>query len=667
MVQRVLVANRGEIARRVFATCRRLGVGTVAVYSEADAEALFVREADRAVAIGGSAPADSYLRGDAVIEAARTAGADAIHPGYGFLAENAGFARAVTDAGLVWIGPSAEAIEAMGSKTEARDLMEKAGVPVLPGRRLDGEAGDALAAIADGLGFPLLVKASAGGGGKGMRLVEALPELESGVEGARREAAGAFGDDTVFLERFAPRSRHVEIQILGDSHGAIAALGERDCSVQRRHQKVIEESPSPAVDDGLRQAMSAAAVAAGEALGYVGAGTVEFLLTEQGEFFFLEVNTRLQVEHPVTELVTGLDLVELQLHVAEGGALPAEAVSPVMRGHAIEARLYAEDAVNDFLPVTGTLSRFAVTGDVRVDTGVEDGAEISTYYDPMVAKVIAHGPTRAAAARLLADSLARAELHGTITNRDFLVGVLRHEEFLDGRADTSFLERHDPAELAAPLVSGETERGSVAAVALALQARRRLDARVLATMPSGWRNVPAAPHEIAFDHGDGASAADTERPLIVAYAFDRANRLVTLAVDGETLESPVLHACTPEVVDLETAGHRRRYHVHAEASGAVHVNSDSGQLSLVERPRHPRAEEAAAAGSLASPMPGAVWKVLAAAGEKVDKGQPLLVIEAMKMEHEIVAPVSGPLEEMRVSEGDQVDAGTILAVIGEAG
>ena len=570
---------------------------------------------------------------------------------------------------MIWIGPTPEAIEAMGSKTEARDLMERAGVPVLPGQRLNGEAGDALAAIAEAIGFPLLVKASAGGGGKGMRLVEAPPELESGVDGARREAAGAFGDDTVFLERFAPRSRHVEIQIVGDSHGTVAPLGERDCSVQRRHQKVIEESPSPAVDPALREAMSDAAVAAGKALGYVSAGTVEFLLTEQGDFFFLEVNTRLQVEHPVTELVTGLDLVELQLVVADGGELPPEAVAPVMRGHAVEARLYAEDAANDFLPVTGTLSRFAIPGGVRVDTGVEDGAQISPYYDPMVAKVIAHGPTRAAATRLLADSLARARLHGTTTNRDFLVGVLRHEEFLAGDADTSFLERHDPAQLAAPLVAGEQRRLAVAAAALALQAQRRRDAHVLATMPSGWRNVPAAPHEIGFSEGPASAAAAEQADggeLAVAYAFDRANRLVTLEVGGEPIESPVLHACSPELVDLEAHGHRRRYAVHAEPNGMVHVNSDSGQVSLAELPRHPMAEDEAAAGSLASPMPGAVWKVMAAEGDRVERGQPLLVIEAMKMEHEIVAPVAGPIEEMRVTEGDQVDAGTILAVIGEA-
>ncbi len=357
-ITRVLVANRGEIARRVFATCRELGISTAAVFSDPDADAPFVAEADVAIALGGATPAESYLRADAVLDAARRAGADAIHPGYGFLAENAAFARAVTDAGLVWIGPSPEAIAAMGSKTEARSRMEAAGVPVLPGVTLSGdEDDDALRAAADGVGYPLLVKASAGGGGRGMRLVESEGALLDGVAGARREAASAFGDDTVFLERYAPRSRHVEIQIMGDAHGTVVALHERDCSVQRRHQKVIEEAPSPVVDEGLRARMAAAAVAAGEAIGYVGAGTVEFLVTaDASEFFFLEVNTRLQVEHPVTELVTGLDLVALQIAVAEGAPLPPEARDAPLRGWAMEARLYAEDAANGFLPVTGTLT-----------------------------------------------------------------------------------------------------------------------------------------------------------------------------------------------------------------------------------------------------------------------------------------------------------------------
>jgi propionyl-CoA carboxylase alpha chain len=505
-MRRVLVANRGEIARRVFDTCRRLGISTAAVYSEPDADALFSREADIAIALGGATPAESYLRGDAILDAARRAGADAIHPGYGFLAENAAFARAVLDAGLVWIGPSPEAISAMGSKTEARMRMEHAGVPVLPGAHLDG--GDPRDA-AQYIGFPLLVKASAGGGGKGMRLVNLPEELLEGVNAARREAGAAFGDDTVFLERFAPRARHVEVQVLGDVRGRVVAFHERDCSVQRRHQKVIEEAPSPAVTPELRARMAAAAVAAGEAIGYVGAGTVEFLLTPEGQFFFLEINTRLQVEHPVTELVTGIDLVELQLAVAIGEPVPDV---PSIDGHAIEARLYAEDPANGFLPVTGPMRRFRVPDGVRVDTGVEDGSMISAYYDPMVAKIVAHGATRGEAARRLADALTRAELHGMTTNRDFLVRVLRHPEFLSGDADTGFLERHD---LSAPLVADR--RLAAAAAALAGQARRRAGTRTLRTLPSGWRNNPSQLQVTRFE-GD----------LEVGYRFDRAGTLAEL-------------------------------------------------------------------------------------------------------------------------------------------
>ena len=654
MIKRVLVANRGEIARRIFATCRRLGISTAAVYSNPDADAPFVREADVAIPLGGSTPAESYLRQDAILDAARSAGAHAIHPGYGFLAENADFARTVMGAGLIWVGPSPEAISAMGSKTEARERMQAAGVPVLPGERLDGHAGDSLRAVAETVGFPLLVKASAGGGGKGMRLVDAPTDLEDGVASARREAASAFGDDTVFLERFAPRARHVEIQIMGDAHGEVASLWERDCSVQRRHQKVIEEAPSPAVDDELRSAMSAAAAAAGQALGYVGAGTVEFLLTEQREFFFLEVNTRLQVEHPVTEFVTGLDLVELQLLVAEGGPLPQEALAPALSGHAIEARLYAEDPANDFLPVTGTLERFAVGPGVRVDTGVEDGAEISPYYDPMIAKVVAHGRTRDEAARRLADALARAELHGITTNRDFLVRVLRHPEFLAGEADTSFLERHRASDLAEPLVDAGGELLAAAAAALAGQAARRAGARVLPTLPSGWRNNPSGPQAVTY-------AGHHHDELTVGYRFARDGRLAELRVGGVELEGARLHRCVGDEVDLELGGLRRSYRVR----GGI-VNTDEGQADLRELPRFPDPSEAGQAGSLTSPMPGAVIRVMAKVGATVEAGQPLLVLEAMKMEHEIVAPADGTLAELAVAEGSQVEAGELLAVIDEA-
>jgi propionyl-CoA carboxylase alpha chain len=655
-IGRVLVANRGEIARRVFSTCRRLGVATVAVYSEPDAMAAFVREADVAVALGGASPAESYLRGEAVVAAAIRAGADAVHPGYGFLSENAAFAQSVIDAGLTWIGPSPDAIAAMGSKTEARDRMQRAGVPVLPGARLDhGRVAD-VQTIADRLGYPLLVKASAGGGGKGMRLVRKGEELASAIEGARREAAAAFGDDAVFLERFASFARHVEIQIIGDQHGQVCSLHERDCSVQRRHQKVIEESPSPVVGPDLRSRMSAAAVAAGEELGYVGAGTVEFLLTGDGEFYFLEVNTRLQVEHPVTELVTGFDLVELQLRVAEGGRLPEEVSRAPLRGHAIEARLYAEDAANGFLPATGVLERFVVGSGVRVDTAVTDGAQITSHYDPMIAKVIAHGSTRDEAARKLADALRRAEIHGLLTNRDFLVRVLCHDEFLRGEADTGFLDRHDPKSLARPLVPAVERRNAAAAAALAAQARHRSQARVLSSLPSGWRNNPSAPQLTTFTAPDGEE-------LRVEYQFSRDGGLFVLRVQGEDLPSPALHGATADDVDLEVAGVRRRYRVHARAGGATSVNTEIGQVDLLESARFPVPDSSPDPGSLQSPLPGRVIRVLVEAGAIVKPGDPLLIVEAMKMEHEIVAPTGGAVSELRVEEGHQVETGTVVAVI----
>ncbi len=645
-IDRLLVANRGEIARRVFATCRRLGIQTVAVHSDPDADALFVAEADLAVALGGSTPAESYLRGDAVIAAALATGADAIHPGYGFLSENAGFAQAVVDAGLIWVGPSPEAITAMGSKIGARERMQAAGVPVLPGAHLtDGEA---LQDAAARVGFPLLVKASAGGGGKGMRVVEAPDALAGAVEAARREAGSAFGDATVFLERYAPRSRHVEVQLMGDAHGTVVALHERDCSVQRRHQKVIEEAPSPAVSPALRERLADAAVKAGQALQYTGAGTVEFLLVQDtDEFFFLEVNTRLQVEHPVTELVTGLDLVELQLLVAEGRTLPPEALAPPLRGWAMEARLYAEDPANDFLPVTGTLTRFAVDRGVRVDTGVRSGDVISPFYDPMIAKVIAHGATREEAARRLADALARAQVQGTVTNRDFLVRVLRHEDFLGGAADTAWRDRADVATLAAPLLDRDATRLAALAAALAGAAARQADAAVLGTLPSGWRNNPAVPQTVSF-----ATAHDDE--LVLTYRVDRT---------GRQLAEPagiVLHEVTPERVSLTADGVRRTYRIGPDAVGTA-----EGEAPLRELPRFVDPSAALSAGSLTSPMPGTVLRVMAQVGATVAAGQVLLVLEAMKMEHEIVAPGPGTLTELAVGAGDQVQAGAILAVIGE--
>ncbi len=660
-VAKLLVANRGEIARRVMRTCREMGIATVAVYSEADAEALFVREADEAVLLGGPAPGDSYLRGDAVVEAALRAGADAVHPGYGFLAENAAFAQAVIDAGLIWVGPPPAAMAAMGSKVEARERMEKAGVPVLPGVTLDSMLGSAdangkLSAAGKTVGFPLLAKASAGGGGRGMRLVTSADELAESVAAAAREAEAAFGDGTIFLERYVDAPRHVEIQIFGDAHGNVVSLFERECSIQRRHQKVIEESPSPAVDLDLRAKMGAAAVAAGQSIGYEGAGTVEFLLAPDGEFYFLEVNTRLQVEHPVTEFVTGLDLVRLQIEVACGAALPAEAREPLMTGHAIEARLCAEDPRNEFLPVSGRIDRFEVPAGVRVDTGVESGSEIPVYYDSMIAKVIAYAPTRAEAARVLADALARTQLHGLITNRELLVRTLRHEEFLAGQTDTHFLERHDPVELGAPLIGADEAPVHAAAAALAGQAANRATAGAFTTIPSGWRNNPSQGQVAAFesDHGEHA----------VVYSFDRHGGLASLAVNGEAVEA-ALHTCAPGSVDLETGGVRRRYVVD-RAGDRVYVNSAEGQLDLTVVPRFPDASAQHTAGSLTSPMPGSVVRVTAAVGDSVARGDTLVVIEAMKMEHQIAAPGDGTVAELLVAEGDQVDTGELLAVI-EAG
>ncbi len=437
-ITKLLIANRGEIAARIIRSAHALGIATVAVYSDPDAAAPYVTLADEAVRLPGAAPADTYLRGDLVVAAAATAGADAVHPGYGFLSENAGFARACADAGLTFVGPRPETIEAMGDKVRAKAIMAEADVPVLPSATVtDTTDLDQVSAAGAAVGFPLLVKAAFGGGGRGMRLVADPAELAEAVTSARREAASAFGDGTVFLERFVTDPRHVEVQIVGDAHGDVVHLFERECSIQRRYQKIVEECPSPAVDDDLRDALTAAAVAAGWAIGYTGAGTVEFVLDRNGGFYFLEMNTRLQVEHPVTEEVTGLDLVELQLRIAEGEPLPASARQARISGHAIEVRLYAEDVPAGFVPTTGTLHRFAFPPalGIRVDTGFRDGSAVSPHYDAMLAKVIAHGPTRADAARRLARALGRAAIHGVTTNRDLLVAILREPEFLAGGTD----------------------------------------------------------------------------------------------------------------------------------------------------------------------------------------------------------------------------------------
>ena len=648
-ITKLLIANRGEIAARIIRSAHALGIATVAVYSDPDAAAPYVTLADEAVRLPGAAPADTYLRGDLIIAAAAATGADAVHPGYGFLSENAAFARACADAGLTFVGPRPETIEAMGDKVRAKAIMAEADVPVLPSATVT-DTTDLVAAGA-AVGFPLLVKAAFGGGGRGMRLVTDPAELAEAVSSARREAASAFGDGTVFLERFVTDPRHVEVQILGDAHGDVVHLFERECSIQRRYQKIVEECPSPAVDDDLRDALTAAAVAAGWAIGYTGAGTVEFVLDRDGGFYFLEMNTRLQVEHPVTEAVTGLDLVELQLRIAEGEPLPASARQARISGHAIEVRLYAEDVPAGFVPTTGTLHRFAFppAPGIRVDTGFRDGSAVSPHYDAMLAKVIAHGPTRADAARRLARALSRAAIHGMTTNRDLLVAILREPEFLAGGTDTGYLTRHDPASLVA--AAAKPSAAHALAAALARQARHRAETPVLGTMPSGWRNVFSAPQRVSY------TAAGEPREVTYRIRGDR----VDAEVDGVALQAFVL-AADPDVVDLEIDGTRRVYRVHRVGTD-TYVDASDGSTALSETPRFGDPAKLAPAGSLLAPMPGLVLRVLAEPGAVVTAGQPILVLEAMKMEQTVSAPADGVLAELRAKAGEQVSTGQVLAVL----
>ncbi|MFE6863157.1 acetyl/propionyl/methylcrotonyl-CoA carboxylase subunit alpha [Nocardia sp. NPDC057668] len=654
-ITNVLVANRGEIARRVFATCRRMGIGTTAVYSDADAAAPHVAEADAAIRLPGNTPAETYLRGELIIEAALAAGADAIHPGYGFLSENAEFAKAVIAAGLVWIGPPVQAIEQMGSKVESKKMMDAAGVPVL--KQLDPAE-----VTADML--PVLIKASSGGGGRGMRVVRELSELTEQIEGAAREAASAFGDPTVFCERYLETGRHIEVQVMADQHGTVWSVGERECSIQRRHQKVVEEAPSPLVEkiDGMRARLFEAARLASEAIGYEGAGTVEFLADEKGDFFFLEMNTRLQVEHPVTEQVTGLDLVRLQLQVAAGRPLPA--TQPAMRGHSIEVRLYAEDPAHDWQPqsgpvhkleIPGTIGEFTVLTEpgVRLDTGVVDGSLVGVHYDPMLSKVISFAETRDEAAHLLASALQRAKIHGLVTNRDLLVRVLRHPAFLAGDTDTAFFATHGLDALAAPLASEGDEALSIVAAALADAAANRRAARAGSGVPSGWRNLPSQPQSKSYESRISGKHE-------VRYRITRTG----LAVDG--FDGLELIEATPDSVTLLVPGERgpvRRRFAVARYGDLVAVDSPLGPVSARRLPRFEDPADQVAEGSLLAPMPGAVIRVAAAVGDRVEKGQPILWLEAMKMEHTIAAPAAGILTELNVTAGQQVEVGAVLAVV----
>ncbi|MFI8948187.1 biotin carboxylase N-terminal domain-containing protein [Streptomyces sp. NPDC053750] len=613
MISTVLVANRGEIACRIFRTCRESGIRTVAVHSDADENALHARVADAAVRLPGTASADTYLRGDLIVKAAIAAGADAVHPGYGFLSENADFARAVRDAGLVWIGPPPEAIEAMASKTRAKELM---GIAPLD-RVTEAD-------------LPVLVKAAAGGGGRGMRVVRRLVDLEAELTAARAEAASAFGDGEVFVEPYVENGRHVEVQILADTHGTVWALGTRDCSLQRRHQKVIEEAPAPGLSPRLDAELRDTAVRAARAVSYVGAGTVEFLVGADGRAYFLEMNTRLQVEHPVTEAIFGVDLVALQLRIAEGHALDNDL--PRARGHAVEARLYAEDPAQGWAPQTGRLHRLAVPDGIRLDTGYTDGDDIGVHYDPMLAKVVAHAPTRAEAVRRLAGALERAAIHGPVTNRDLLVRSLRHEEFTSARMDTGFYDRH-LTDLTVPAPDPLAPLAAALADASA-PARSRF---------GGWRNLPSQPQLKRY-----AMAGEEHE---VRYHHTRTG----LAADGVR----VVHADATRVV-LEADGVQRRYEV-ARYGDRVHVNA----TTLTVLPRFPDPTAQHAPGSLLAPMPGTVVRVAEGLteGARVEAGQPLLWLEAMKMEHRITAPATGTLTALNAEPGRQVEVGALLAVV----
>ena len=646
-ITRVLVANRGEIARRVFATCRRLGLGTVAVYTDPDAAAPHVAEADARVRLPKT---NDYLNAEAIIAAARAAGADAVHPGYGFLSENAEFASAVQEASLTWVGPPVDAVRAMGSKIESKKLMAAAGVPVLD--ELDPDA------VAESQ-LPVLVKASAGGGGRGMRVVRELSALAAEVAAAQREAQSAFGDPTVFCERYLPTGHHIEVQVMADAHGTVWAVGERECSIQRRHQKVIEEAPSPLVErtPGMRAKLFDAARLAASAIGYTGAGTVEFLADDNGEFYFLEMNTRLQVEHPVTEETTGLDLVELQLAVADGDHLDPE--PPAAKGHSIEARLYAEDPAHGWQPQAGLVhtidvpsvrAEFSSLGQrtgIRLDSGIVDGSVVSIHYDPMLAKVISYAPTRRQSALLLADALARTHLHGLKTNRALLVNVLRHPAFIDGATDTAFFDTHGLEELSAPLADDATVRLSAIAAALADAAHNRAIAPVFASIPSGWRNLASGYQAKTYLY-DGATEHRVE------YRFTRTG----LTLHGDpTLQ---LVSIAPDQVVLGSDGVAYCFAV-ARYDQDIYVDSARGPVHLVALPRFPEPGSAVEQGSLVAPMPGNVIRLGAEAGDTVTAGQPLIWLEAMKMEHTIAAPADGVLAELNVNTGQQVEVGAVLA------
>lgn len=677
-IQKVLIANRGEIACRIMRTCADLGVGTVAVYSDADANALHVELADQAVHIGAPAPRDSYLRMDVIIAAAKQAGADAIHPGYGFLSENEEFAQKCADAGLVFIGPPPSAIAAMGGKSEAKALMQKAGVPLVPGYHGEDQDTKLLAKEADKIGFPVLIKASAGGGGKGMRVVESAADFAEQLGAAQREAKAAFGDDRVLIEKYLAQPRHVEVQVFADNHGNCVHLFERDCSVQRRHQKVIEEAPAVGLSDATRAKMGAAAVAAAKAIGYSGAGTVEFLL-DGDDFYFMEMNTRLQVEHPVTEKITGLDLVELQLHVAAGHPLPFTQDDLEINGHAVEVRLYAEDPDNNFLPGAGQIKflRFPLQNEageahIRVDTGVReapygDGDTISIHYDPMIAKIICWAPTREDALLVMGEALDDTWVTGPKTNLAFLRRLVRDGDFIAGKLSTRYIEHHRNSLLPGRVAVADD---MLALGALGLLARRVRDNAVQVADNSPWGSIDN--WRIGGAAIDTFTFRDNGIDRHVTLTYPQGVEAPHLSVDGTPAQPCKILAHYDDIgFGADIGGNRREaVIITTPAADGVHLQvlTTGGTADVLYLdPLVVTDEDEGAGGRLTAPMPGKVVAVRVEAGSDVKKGQPLVIVEAMKMEHTIIAPADGIVEAVRAKVGDQVDEKFELIAFKQAG
>jgi len=662
MFSKILIANRGEIACRVIRTCRRLGIRTVAVYSDADADAQHVRQADEAVRIGGPRPADSYLRGDVIIEAAKRTGAQAIHPGYGFLSENADFADAVTAAGMVFIGPSGASMRKMGSKAGAKELMAAAGVPVVPGYTGEDQSPNTLSREAARIGFPLMIKAAHGGGGKGMRVVHRLEDFIAQLESCQREAANAFGRDRVLLERYVQSPRHIEIQVFADTHGHTLHLNERECSAQRRYQKVLEESPSPFLTPALRMAMGDAAVLAAQAIDYANAGTVEFIVDPDGRFYFMEINTRLQVEHPVTEMVTGLDLVEWQLRVAAGEPLPLAQDAIAQRGHAIEVRLYAEDPEAGFLPGSGRLESLVLptpSAHVRLDAGVVEGDLVTIFYDPMIAKLIVWGEDRPTALARLRDALADCDIVGPKSNIGFLEQLARHPAVVEGRIDTGYLDRHLDEFMPAPTLTTELQVGAAVAALLDQEASARRAAAASAdpgspwAIADGWRLGHAGRRPLAFQHRDRRWEAR---------AHGHHGRYA-IEIDGAT--HPVEGArLTAGLLELRIHDQARRLRVHRRGHRlTLHDGDRRATLETVPAYRRTAGGDGGGDSRIIAPMPGRVVMVKAQVGDSVEAGQELLVMEAMKMELAVKAPRAGVVAEVRAAAGDFVEADTVLAAL----